>query len=78
MEMHLRDVRWSHLMRIILRQGVVLPALCLSILLIVQLTNPVLAQCEQRSILFAQSSADHNKGDGVQGSCQGTKGTVFD
>ena len=62
MEMTLRDVRWSHLMRIILRQGAVLPALCLSILLIAQLTNPVLAQCEQRSILSAQSSTDHNKG----------------
>jgi hyperosmotically inducible protein len=49
-------------MRIVLRQEAVLPALCLSILLIVQLTNPALAQCEQRSILFAQSSADHNKG----------------
>jgi len=62
MEMNLRDVRWSHLMRIVLKQGVVLPALCLPILLIAQLTNPVLARCEHRSILLAQTSADHNKG----------------
>lgn len=62
MEMHLRDVRWSQPMRIIFGQGAVLPALCLSTLLIGQLTNPVLARCEQRSILSAQSSADHNKG----------------
>ena len=62
MEMNLRDVRWSRLMHIVLRQGAVLPALCLSTLLIAQLTNPVLAQCEQRSSLLAQSSADHNKG----------------
>ena len=62
MEMHLRDVRWSQLMRIIFGQGAVLPALYLSTLLIGQLANPVLARCEQRSILTAQSSADHNKG----------------
>ena len=49
-------------MRIIFRQGAVLPALCLSTLLIGQLANPVLARCEPRSILSAQSSADHNKG----------------
>ena len=55
--MNLRDVRWSHLMRIIFRQRVVLPALCLSTLLIGQFINPVLAQSEQRSTLSAQSSA---------------------
>ncbi len=60
--MYLRDVRWSQLMRIIFGQGAVLPALCLSTLLIGQLSNPVLARCEQRSILSAQSSVDHNKG----------------
>jgi osmotically-inducible protein OsmY len=73
MEMNLRDVRWSHLMRIVLRQEAVLPALCLSILLIVQLTNPALAQCEQRSILFAQSSADHNKGVESKAPAKGQK-----
>ncbi len=62
MEMHLRDVRWSLLMRTIFGQRAVLPALCLSTLLIGQLANPVLARCEPRSILSAQSSADHNKG----------------
>lgn len=62
MEMHLRDVRWSLLMRTIFGHRAVLPALCLSTLIIGQLTNPVLARCEQRSILSAQSSADHNKG----------------
>jgi hyperosmotically inducible periplasmic protein len=62
MEMNLRDVRWFPVMRIAFGQGAVFLALCLSTLLIGQLTNPVLAQCEQRSIISAQSSADHNKG----------------
>jgi hyperosmotically inducible protein len=62
MEMTLRHVRWSYLMRIVCGQGAVFPALCLSILIIGHLTNPALARCEQRSILSAQSSADHNKG----------------
>ena len=73
METNLRDVRWSRLMHIIFRQGVVLPALCLSILLIAQLTNPWLAQCEQRSVLSAQSSADHNKGMDSKAPAKGQK-----
>ncbi len=73
MEMNLRDVRWSQRMHIVLRQGVVLPGLCLSTLLIAQLTNPVLAQCEQRSILLAQSSADHNKGVESKAPAKGQK-----
>jgi osmotically-inducible protein OsmY len=73
MEITLRDVRWSHLMRIVFGQWAVFPALCLSILIIDQLTNPVLARCEQRSILSAQSSADHNKGVESKGSAKAQK-----
>jgi hyperosmotically inducible protein len=61
MEMNLRDVRWSRLMRIGFGQGTALLTLCMCALLMGQLTNPSLAQCEQRSITSAESSADQSK-----------------
>ena len=61
MEMNLRDVRWFRLTRTGFGQGAVLPALCICVLLIGQLTDPMLAQCEQRVITSAQSSADQSK-----------------
>lgn len=61
MEMNLRDVRWFQLMRISFGQGTAFLALCACILFIGQLTNPTIGQCEQRSILSAQSSADQSK-----------------
>ena len=48
-------------MRIGFGQGTALLALCMCALLMGQLTNPSLAQCEQRSITSAESSADQSK-----------------
>ena len=61
MEMNVRDVKRSQLRRSGFGQGTALPALCLCALLMGQLTNPMLAQSEQRSITSAQSSADQSK-----------------
>ena len=57
----MRDVKRSQLQRSNFRQGAALPALCLCALLTGQLTNPMLAQSDQRSITAAQSSADQSK-----------------
>jgi osmotically-inducible protein OsmY len=61
MEKSVRDVKRSRLRRRVFGQGVALPALCLCALLTGQLTNPMLAQSDHRSITSAQSSADQSK-----------------
>jgi hyperosmotically inducible periplasmic protein len=62
MEMNVRDVKRSQLLGSGVGQGAVLPALCLCALLAGPITNPMLAQSDQRSITSAQSSADQSKG----------------
>jgi len=61
MEMNVSDVKQSQLRRSGFGQGAVLLALCVYALLTGQLTNPMLAQSDQRSITSAQSSADQSK-----------------
>ena len=61
MEMNVRDVKRSRLRRSGFGQGAALVALCVCALLTGQLTNPMLAQSDQRSITSAQSSADQSK-----------------
>lgn len=61
MEMNVRDVKRSQLLSSGFGQGAALPALCVCALLTGQLTNPMLAQSDQRSITSAQSSADQSK-----------------
>jgi len=56
-----RDVKRSQLQRSNFRQGAALPALYVCALLIGQLTDPMLAQSDQRSVTSAQSSADQSK-----------------
>jgi hyperosmotically inducible protein len=61
MEMNVRDVKRSQFRRSGLIQGAALLALCVCALATSQLTNPMLAQSDQRSITSPQSSADQNK-----------------
>jgi hyperosmotically inducible protein len=61
MEMNVRDVKRSQFRRSGVAQGAALPALCVCALLTGQLTNPMLAQSDQRSITAAPSSADQSK-----------------
>lgn len=61
MEMNARDVKRSQFRRSGVAQGAALLALCVCALATSQLTNPMLAQSDQRSITSAQSSADQNK-----------------
>lgn len=61
MEMNVRDVKRFQLRRSGFGRSAALLALCLCALLTGQLTNPMLAQSDQRSITSAQSSADQNK-----------------
>ena len=58
----MRDVKWSQLMRIGIWTGHGPSSTVPVLLLMSQLTNPMLAQSEQRSITSAQSSADQSKG----------------
>ena len=57
----MRDVKRSQLQRSNFRQGAALQALYVCALLIGQLTNPMLAQSDQRSFTSAQTSADQSK-----------------
>jgi len=61
MEMNVRDVKRFQFWRNGFGRGVALLALCVCALATSQLTNPMLAQSDQRSITSAQSSADQNK-----------------
>jgi len=61
MEMNVRDVKRSRLRRSGFGQSATLLALCVCALLTGELTNPMLARSDQRSITSAQSSADQNK-----------------
>ncbi len=61
MEMNVRDVKRSQLRRSSFGQGAALLALCVCALLISQLTSPMLAQSDQRSITSAQTSANQSK-----------------
>jgi hyperosmotically inducible protein len=61
MEMNVRDVKPPQLWRSDFGQGATLLALCVCALLTGQLTNPMLAQSDQRSITSAQSSTDQSK-----------------
>jgi len=61
MEMNVRDVKRFQLRRSGVGQSAALPALCVCVLLTGQLTNPMLAQSNQRSIISAQSFADQGK-----------------
>jgi hyperosmotically inducible periplasmic protein len=62
MEMSVRNVKRSELRRSGFGQGATLLALCICVLLTGQLTTPMFAQSDQRSITSAQSSPDHSKG----------------
>lgn len=59
--MNVRDVNRSQLRRSGHGQSAALLALCVCALLTGQLTNPMLARSDQRSISSAQSSADQSK-----------------
>ncbi len=61
MGMNVKDVKRSRLRRSDFGQGAALLALCLCALLTGQLTNPMLAQSDQRSITSDQSPADQSK-----------------
>ncbi len=61
MEMNVSDVKRSQFWRNGFGQGTASLALCLCTLLTSQLTSPMLAQSDQRSITTAQSSADQSK-----------------
>ena len=61
MEMSVRNVKRSQLRRSGFGRGATLLALCVCALLTGQLTNPMLAQSDRRSITSAQSSADQGK-----------------
>jgi len=61
MEMNARDVKRSQFWRNRFGRGPALLALCVCALAMSQLTNPMLAQSDRRSITSAQSSADQNK-----------------
>ncbi len=61
MEMNVRDVKRSQLRRSGFGQGAALLALCVCALFTGQLTNPMLAQSEQRSITSVQPFADQIK-----------------
>ena len=61
MEMSVRDVKRPQLRRSGFGQGAALLALCVCALLTGQITNPMLAQSDQRSITSTQSSADQSK-----------------
>lgn len=61
MEMDVKDVKRSQFWRNNVEPGPTLLALGVCALLASQLTNPMLAQSDQRSITTAQSSADQSK-----------------
>ncbi len=61
MEMNVRDVNRSQLQRGSFGPGSALLALCMCVQLTGQLTSPVPAQSEQRSITSAQTPADQRK-----------------
>jgi hyperosmotically inducible protein len=61
MEMNVRDVKRSQFWRNGFGQGAALLALCVCALATSQLTNPMPAQSDQRSITLAQSPADQRK-----------------
>jgi len=60
-EMNVRDVKRSQLQRNGFGRGAALPALCVCALLTGQITHPLPAQSEQRSLPSAQSSIDQSK-----------------
>ena len=61
MEMNVRDVKRFQLWRNGFGRGAALPALCVCALLTGQITHPMPAQSEQRSLPSAQSSIDQSK-----------------
>ena len=61
MDMNVRDVKRSQLQRSDFVQGAALLLLCLCALVANQLTNPMVAQSDQRAIISTPSSVDQGK-----------------